>query len=679
MKKIVALLLIAAMLLMCMPGLAENTKHERVFVVSTSDGSVQSITDSVRLENTDGLKELKDSTMLENIQNVGGKETFTLSGETLTFEAGGNDITYQGTSTKAPAVLPHVSLTLDGRDVTFQELKTLTGDAVLTVTYETASEIPTLAVSVLPLPGEGISDVRVENALILSEMGRQVLVGYGLPGVDASLKLPSSFTATFHAEKADLDWLMTFATSDPIDAVLREADGRIDMDLHAELDDVTSLLTAMERGGELPEVQGRTREIASKVNELNNGLSQLNDGAQALADGTAQLSSGAEALKDGTSQLRTGATQLSLGTVVLANGISSAKDGAVALDTGLATLTENSDQLVAGAQTIFDAILQTANQQLAAAGLDAAGIEVPELAAENYADILDEIIDELDPDSLKAAAMAQVEAAVREKVQASAEQVRTAVEAAVQGKVLEAVLKAAGQDMTAEEYTKALENGMVPEEQAALVSGALQQQMASEEIRGQIEEQVQLQLEQLVKDNTQAYLASDETIPQKLEAAAQARESLAALKEQLEQISTFVAGVQAYTGGVSQAADGATQLHRGLQQLVAGATTLKDGVSTLSSGAAELDDGAQALCDGAVQLKDGAETLRQDGTQQLKDTLLQAQKDIAGQLLPYVTDDLPEVLRIYEETRDSAKLSGYDLRPEGMKAVTVYIIRTDLK
>ena len=53
MKKIVALLLTAVMVLGCVPGLAENTKHERVYVVTAADGTIKSITDSVRLENAD--------------------------------------------------------------------------------------------------------------------------------------------------------------------------------------------------------------------------------------------------------------------------------------------------------------------------------------------------------------------------------------------------------------------------------------------------------------------------------------------------------------------------------------------------------------------------------------------------------------------------------------------------
>ena len=78
-------------------------------------------------------------------------------------------------------------------------------------------------------------------------------------------------------------------------------------------------------------------------------------------------------------------------------------------------------------------------------------------------------------------------------------------------------------------------------------------------------------------------------------------------------------------------------------------------------------------------MAEGADSLQKDGTVHLKETLLQAEKDAADKLLPYLEDELPSLLSIFEDTRDRAQSSAYDLRPEGMKGVTVYIIRTDLK
>ena len=654
MKKIVALLLTAVMVLGCVPGLAENTKHERVYVVTAADGTIKSITDSVRLENADGLDEIMDQTILTDIQNVGGKETFTLDGETLTWKANGKDIAYQGTSDKTPALLPVVTLTLDGADVSFADLKDKTGDAVLTVTYQQQAAMPILAVTVLPLPEEGITDLRLENAAVLSEMGRQALVGWAVPGADEKLNLPASFTASFHADHADLNWMMTFSSADPVDTVCSELDERIDLDIHTEMDEVKLLLKAMQNGEALPETTGKTKDIVPKVNELNDGLTQLNDGAVSLADGASQLSTGASELKDGAATLADGA-------VTLAAGTANAETGAAALDEGLATLIASNEALNNGAEALFAAVLDTANQQLTAAGLDAAGITLPELTAENYAAALDGALAQLNPDVLKEAVSAQVEAVVRPQVEANADQVRSAVEAAAQQKVLEAVLQAAGQELTAEQYTQAVKAGMA----------AVEQQMASDEVKAQIEENVLAQIEQLVQQNVESYLASDETVAAKLAMAQTAYDSLSALKAQLDQVNTFVTGLQAYTAGTAQAAAGASQLHTGLTQLNTGAASLSAGASTLSTGASTLADGASQLSTGAGALKDGMQTM--------KDTIVGVEKEAANKLLPYVENELADALRIYEETRDSVRNSGYDLRPDGMKTVTVYVIRTDLQ
>ena len=609
-KKIIAMLTALVMILGCTGALAENTKHERVYVVAGADGSVKSITDSIRLENTDGLDELTDRTMLTDILNVGGNETFTLEGETLVWKANGKNVIYQGASAKAPAVVPVVTLTLDGEEISAADLKEKTGEAVLTVTYRTEGQAPALVLSALLLPEEGISDLKTENAAVLTEAERSVLVGWAVPNMDPSLQLPVSFSAVFHADHADLGWMMTFCSSDPLEAACRELDARIDgMDPEALLKDVTALLTALKDGADLPETEGMTKEIVGKINELNKGLKDLDASALQLAVGAQQVA-----------------------------------EGSAALDTGLAALKGNNDTLNNGAEQLFAAILNTANDQIAASGLADAGITIPVLTAENYAEILDGVIAQLDPDTLKAAASAKIAEEVRKQVAAKEDQIRAGVLEAVKGKVLEAVLKAAGYEMTAEQYAAALKGGLVSKEQAAQVDTAVEAQMKSEAILAQTEAAVQEQIEKLVTENTEAYLAKDETITAKLAQAAAAREQLLALKEKLDQVNTFVTGLKDYTDGVAQASDAAV---------------------TLSAG--------------ATLVSTGASTLQETGTKTLKDSILTAEKSAAEKLLPLMEKDLTGALNAWKITKDHLTDTGYDLKPEGMDEETVYIIRTDLK
>ena len=158
-KRIIAVLIALVMAMSCMTALAESARHERVYAVVGTDGTVRSLTDSIRLENPEKLDVLTDSTLLTGIENVSGDESFTLDGQTLTWQANGKDVTYQGTSDKPLPVTPLVTATLDGEEVPVSRLKDEDGEIVLTVTYSQPDAVPHLAASVILLPESGISDL----------------------------------------------------------------------------------------------------------------------------------------------------------------------------------------------------------------------------------------------------------------------------------------------------------------------------------------------------------------------------------------------------------------------------------------------------------------------------------------------------------------------------------------
>ena len=403
--------------------------------------------------------------------------------------------------------------------------------------------------------------------------------------------------------------MLTFCSSDPLEAACREIDSRVNVDPDAALQEITSLLTALRDGADLPETEGKTKEIADRINELNKGLKDLDAGAVKLADGAQQVS-----------------------------------DGAIALNTGLGTLKKNNEALNGGAEKIFAAILNTANEQIAVSGLADAGVTMPALTAENYAEVLDGVIAQFDPDTLKAAASAKVAEEVRKQVAANEDKIREGVRETVKGKVLEAVLKAAGFDMTAEQYAAALKGGLVTKEQAAQVETAVDARMNSEEILTRTETAFQDQMDKLVTENTEAYLAKDETVAAKLAQAAAARGQLQDLKEQLDQVNTFVTGLKDYTDGVAQASDGAANLSAG-----------------------------------AMLVSAGASALQEAGTQTLKDSILSAEKSAAEKILPFAEKDLTDALNAWKAVKNHLSDTGYDLKPEDVDEETVYIIRTDLK
>ena len=603
MKKRVVALLTALCVLLCCGASAETVKHERVFAVVDSQGNVSTLLDNVRLENGDKLDPVTDRTMLTGVANVSGHETFTQDGEVLTWQLNGESVIYQGTSDKTMDVVPVVRMTVDGKEVTAEELKGLTGEVTIEVTYIT--EKPYLALTVLPLD-ENITNVNIDHGTIITDGSRNVLVGWAVPGLDERAEVPASFTVTADADHAELDWMMTLATAQPVKLLVDELNDE-SKDAHDFVQEMTDGLNALKDDKDMAEGDSDVQKALSAVKELLDGVTALKDGASAVNDGAVAL-----------------------------------KDGVATLETGLTTLTANNDALNQGAVQLFNAVLATANQQLAAAGLDAAGITIPELTAENYATVLDAVLAQLDPETLTAQATEQARAQVQAAVEKQEAQVRKAVEQAVQAKVLEGVLAQAGLSMTAEEYQQAVTAGKVTHEQAQQISKTVEQMMTTDEVKAQLEAAVTEQINALVEQN----LASDEVQSQIKTAIAPAQtayDSLKALKDQLDSVNTFVTGVASYTAGVSQAAEGAAQLS-------AGAVTLSEGTAQLSEGAVTLND-----------------------------SLAELKTKLTEKGLELLSGDVQKALDILDATQ--AQMEGelsYDLVAEGMEHDLVYIIRTDL-
>jgi len=386
-KKFLALALCLCLVLSAVPALGENVKHERVYIVTAADGTVKSLTDNIRLENKDESDILYDRTRLTGIQNLSGSEAYTLEGESLTWQAKGKDIIYQGSLDETPAILPLVSLTLDGETVSPRELKEKTGRARLTVSFRTEGSLPFLAVALLPLPENGMTGLETENALVLKEMGRQVLVGWAVPGAEDAFCLPAAFSLSFNADHTDLDWMMTFASADPVALVCKALDRNLDFDPAAELPEWSQMVAALAQGEKLPPVTGKAQGIAAKINELNAGLTLLNTSAGSLVSGAKDLADGITQLKDGCAQAKDGAVALSSGAETVSQGLQEAAGGALTLQNGLSALTANNEALNESAAELLNAALQSASAQLLSLSAD-----VPALTRENYASVLDSLI-----------------------------------------------------------------------------------------------------------------------------------------------------------------------------------------------------------------------------------------------------------------------------------------------
>lgn len=591
-------------------------KEETVYVLAGADGSVEKVIVSNWLKNPDKKDELTDVSDLEDIVNVKGEESYSIDKDSMkVWEANGNDIYYQGTTTKALPVDVAISYQLDGKNVSAEELAGKSGRVTMRFDYtnnqketvdvngsEEELYVPFLMVSGMILDNDKFSNIQVSNGKLINDGDRSIVVGFALPGLQDNLQLdaekmefPGYVEISADVEKFELTTTLTLATNEMFNTV--------DLDNVTTLEELEdSLNTLTESSRQLVEGSSAlyegTATLLSKSKELVAGVDKLFIGADQLKSGAVQLDAGAAALKagivtletgvnkleDGAKKLDVGAKDLDNGVAELAQGANNINSGAAELDAGaqqlaigapalsegiqqlqdgLGALVSQNATLTGGAAQVFQSLLNSANSQLTAAGLT-----LPEaLTMENYDAVLTQTI----------AAMAGHPA--QATVQGVLEQLKS-YQAFYDG--LNAYT---GGVATA--YNSMVENKMA-EGAAALAAGSTK-----------------------LAAGTQTLLAGTDALALGTGKLKNGTSTLTAGTADL------VAGTAELAAGTTKLASGATELSAGTVELAGGASQLCDGIGTLKNGSGALIDGVDQLNNGAMQLSEGMKKFDEEGIQKL--------------------------------------------------------------
>lgn len=680
----------------------EVSKDETVYVLAGADGSVQKIIVSDWIKNALNENSIADKSGLSDIENVKGNETYTLDGSNMTvWDAEGNDIYYQGNVEKELPVAMFVSYKLDGKPISADELAGKSGKVTIRFDYENRQYetvnidgknekiyVPFGMLTGMLLDSDTFRNVEVSHGKLLNDGDRTAVIGIAFPGLQENLgidkdkvEIPDYVEITADVTDFELGMTVTIATNE----IFNELDA-------AKIDSADGL--------------------TSSLNELTDGMQQLMDGSSALYDGLCTLLDKSGELVDGIEKLANGAKTLKDGADSLDEGAAQLQKGAADLSSGLNTLASNNASLNGGAKQVFDTLLSTATAQI-----NAAGISVPALTVDNYADVLNNIIASLDGTAVYNQALAQVSAAVegnrslieqkvtaavREQVAAQVEaaakkQVTAGVTAAVREQIKAQVIGASG--MTQADYEAAVAAGMIPEEQQSAVAAAIEEQMATDQVQTLIEantaaqmendeikaaiaantdaqmqseavkqtiaENVETQMNQVISEN----MASD-TVQSQISAASEGAKSIISLKESLDSYNSFYLGLLTYTDGVASAANGAATLSSGTSDLKGGTAQLKEGASSLYDGILQLKNGTPALVDGVTQLKDGAMQLS-DGLKQFNEEGIQKLVDLVG---GDIESTLARVRATIDVSKDYQNFSGISANMDGQ---VKFIYRTD--
>lgn len=556
----------------------EIGKEETVYIIADDKGAAKNMIVSDHLLNHEGKETITDASSLKDIENVKGEETFTQDAQMLTWNAGGNDIYYQGTSEKKPPITQNITYYLDGKEIAPKELAGKSGKVKIRFDYTNHEKsgdvyVPFMAISGMVLD-DSFRNVQVTNGKVIADGNRQVVVGYTLPGLkeslqvsdgdfDAGITLPEYFEVTADVTDFTLDMTMTVVMNA---ANFIHAEGGSSLSLEDELNSLTDATGRLEDG---------SAALADGVDTLKSKLGEFQNGMNTLADGVSSLQNGAGSLADGANALNTSAQAIN-------NGIA-------ALDTTLRTaLTEEEKAAYAAqAQASVDATF--------APGTDTYNM-IFNSAKQSFADAMNQSTGMI-AQSLAADASGNPTALYQALFAASSEQ---AFMQYAQGQGLDLT------QMSVADYQAAL----------AQFRGANQ---------AAIHEQVLAGLETIASGVTGGIAAqgADTTAAGVVSACQSASKQAAAgalvtgIETTKNKIADSIEATQAngysLVTGAAALSTGTQALAAKVPELVNGVNALKDGAGKLQSGTGAIVDGVGTLGEGAHELADGIVTFNEEG------------------------------------------------------------------
>ena len=345
---------------------SEVYKEETVYVNAKASGKTDKVTVSNWLKNSGSVSgNLEDESTLSDIKNVKGDEKYTADGDKLTWSTDSEDIYYQGTTDKKLPVSVKLKYYLDGKEMKPSELKGKSGHLKITVDYknnekknvsvdgkDTEVYTPFVMMTGMILPNETFSNVTIDNGKIISDGNKNIVVGFGMPGLKDSLNLsseesdkvtiPESLSIEADVKDFTMSSTYTVALSDLLDDMNMDDIADVD-DLQTALDDLEDAALQLVSGSDT--LADGAGTLADGVNTYTEGVDTLNDGIQKYLGSNGELSGSVTEYVNGVNKVVKGVQDYTDGVNTLADGVSSYVDGEKQLAAGASQLTQLSTGL----------------------------------------------------------------------------------------------------------------------------------------------------------------------------------------------------------------------------------------------------------------------------------------------------------------------------------------------
>lgn len=367
--KVISSLILVSMICYTLPVMA-YTKEETVYSKLDAEGNSYKTIVSNHIKNTDAQQTIKDISDLLNIENTNGYETFERDGNTVLWNASGNDIYYQGESEKQLPVSCHISYELDGKETSKEEILGKSGNVKITLEYTNNEKhivningknetmyTPFLVVTGTVINNETNKNIKISNGKMMDDGTKTVVVGMAFPGMQKSLgikekdfELPSKIEIEMDTTDFELNTIASFVTPkiieneedlkklDKIDEVYQKIST-----LQSASEEILKGAQTLKQGTE--EYSNKKQEFNKAMKQVTEGMSNANQSYNEINTGIATLNKSSKELGNGAKKVSEGTEQVSQNLNLIANKLGEAEEGSKKLEAGEQQLAQGLDKI----------------------------------------------------------------------------------------------------------------------------------------------------------------------------------------------------------------------------------------------------------------------------------------------------------------------------------------------
>ena len=591
-KKIAATTLVIGQVLLASSNLLAVTKEETVYSKLDTTGKSYQTVVSNHIKNTEYLDEIRDLSDLLEIEN---------DGNVIVWNAQGRDVYYNGKSEKELPIEVKMTYTLDGKEISPEELSGKSGKLNIKIEYTNKEKhtvyvngeyvemyTPFVIFAGTYFKNDTVQNVKVTTGKAVDDGSKTIVIGMALPGLQQSLGLDSTDFSIPENIEIEMD-IKDYEQSSIITFVTPKVIEKKDFNILDELD-----------------------TLYSSVDTLQSSMNQIEEGAKTLSEGTALYSQNYNTFNSAIGMLNDGTTTLQENYEVFNNGLQTANEGAKQVNDGMQQLNTAAESIKDVVYTVID-WLQTAMNTLVTPlkALEQTIIEDIDAViamVDNISTPSQENIDYINGLNYQAIQELYTENANLEALKEGADEETIAFldeQIATNNNVI-ALLE----QNNAETVYQNVDPEQVAQVRAKLV-----------EIRGKVE--------------------NSELTVEELEA----------------KVQNIINQVYAAFDGINALAQGTEQLANGTEQLAEASIQINDGIATLSSSTEQLKAASIQLNDASIQISDGAKQLY-DGISRFNNEGIKVLTSKVNNDVRGITARLDKLIELSEEYNNFSQIDS---------------------